>query len=74
MILPPSEFYKRLTIDEKIALESSTNIQVKIMLREFSLTERINTESQALQDGVRAMVAFGLLSAPRALAVFGVTV
>ena len=74
MILHPSEFYKRLTIDEKIALESSTNIQVKILLREFSLTERINAESQALQDGVRAMVTFGILTPARALAVFNVTV
>lgn len=74
MILPPSEFYKKLTQEEKELLESAADVRVKVLLREFSLTDRINTESPALQDGVRAMVTFGLLSAPRALAVFGVTI
>lgn len=58
-------FRRRLTIQEKIAITSSTEPLCKVLLDDLAASTFIDLDNPELEGGLSALVGLGLLSAER---------
>lgn len=69
-ITPLRFFDARLTVDEQLAIASSTDPLVKLFVLKFTMAEHILSTDPRLEQGRQILVSKGLLTPERAAEVF----
>lgn len=67
---PLSFFESRFTLDEQLAVVSSTDPLVRLFVAKFTMAERIVSTDPRLEQGRLLLVSKGLLTAERAAVIF----
>lgn len=74
--IDPLSFINRLTPEEQAAITSAgqSNVQVQLWLMKLASAQQVNVTDPLTIGGVNAMVAAGLLTAPRAAQILNLSV